>query len=107
MKNTTIQSAAVVDTLIKDQQLKLIEGSFSKREALDIISNIVDVKINFHKLERLSKTEGNINDSCTYDNTRITELIEDKADIKAFLSSLDVSGCNIKISSTIHISIEN
>jgi hypothetical protein len=107
MKNTTIQPAEVVDTVIMKQHLKLIEGSFSKREALDIIGNIVAVKINFHKLERLSKTEGNINDSCTYDNTRITELIKDKADIKAFLSSLDVNGCNIKISSTIAISVEN
>jgi hypothetical protein len=107
MKNTTIQPAEVFDASLMNQQLKLIEGSFSKREALDIISNTVDVKINFHKLERLSKTEGNINDACTYDNTRITELIKDKADIKAFLSSLDVNGCTIKIASTIHISVEN
>jgi hypothetical protein len=107
MKNTTIQLKEVVDTVIREQQLKLIEGSFSKREALNIINNVVDVKINFHKLQRLSKTEGNINDECTFDSARITELINAKADMKAFLMSLEANGYNIKIASTIHISIEN
>lgn len=88
------------------QQLKLIEGKFTKLEALDIINNVVDVKINFHKLQRLSKTEGNINDNCKYDNSRIKELKEDKEITKAFLRSLENNACNIKISSTIHISIE-
>jgi tRNA uridine 5-carbamoylmethylation protein Kti12 len=89
------------------KQLKLIEGKFSKREALNIINNVLDVKINFHKLQRLSRTESNINDACTFDTSRITELINDKANMKAFLTSLEANGCNIKISSTIHLSVEN
>ena len=36
-------------------QLKLIEGKFTKREALNILNSVVDVKINFHKLQRLSR----------------------------------------------------
>jgi hypothetical protein len=88
------------------KQLKLIEGEFSKIEALNIINNVVDVKINFHKLQRLSRTESNIYDECTFDNSRITELINGKADMKSFLTSLEANGCKIKISSTIHISVE-
>lgn len=95
-----------VNTVGMNQELKLIEGTFSKREALNIINNVVDVKINFHKLERLSKREGNIKDVCAYDNTRITALIKDKAAIKEFLMSLEAKGANIKISSTIHISVQ-
>ena len=50
-------------TTKKDQQtLKLIEGTFTKREALNIINSVVDVKINFHKVHRLSIQEGNEND---------------------------------------------
>lgn len=105
MENTK-QKSAVVSSLIMDQKLKLIDGKFSKREALNIINNVVDVKVNFHKLERLSIREGNENDECTYDNGRITELLKDKTDIKAFLMSLEAKGANIKISSTIHISVE-
>ena len=106
MENITTKTSETENTVIMNKQLKLIEGNFSKREALNIVNNVVDVKINFHKLERLSKREGNVNDACTYDNTRITALLEDKADIKEFLMSLEANGANIKISSTIHISVE-
>ncbi|WP_438988603.1 hypothetical protein [Polaribacter sp.] len=89
-----------------NQQLKLIDGTFTKREAINIINNVVDVKLNFHKLQRLSKTEGNINDACEYDNSRIAELIDERADLKSFLKALKTNDCNIKISSTIHVTIE-
>tara|TARA_R110002049_G_scaffold67310_7_gene174973 strand:- start:12894 stop:13214 length:321 start_codon:yes stop_codon:yes gene_type:complete len=105
MNNATLEASAIANETT-NQQLKLIEGKFTKKEALNIINDVVNVKINFHKLQRLSRTEGNINDKCTYDNSRITELIDDKADIKSFLRSLEENGRNIKISSTIEISIE-
>lgn len=105
MNNANLQSSETMNQSVS-QQFKLIEGKFTKREAVSIINNVVDVKINFHKLQRLSRTEGNRNDACEYDNSRITELINDKADMKAFLKSLDVEGYNIKISSTVHISLE-
>ncbi|WP_439128053.1 hypothetical protein [Polaribacter sp.] len=100
VKKTTSKSSK------PNQQLKLIDGTFTKREAINIINNVVDVKLNFHKLQRLSKTEGNINDACEYDNSRITELIDDRADVKAFLIALKSNDCNIKISSTVHITVE-
>jgi hypothetical protein len=106
MKNKAMQILDSKPETLK-KQLKLIEGKFSKREALNIVNNVVDVKINFHKLQRLSRTESNINDACTFDTSRITELINDKANMKAFLTSLEANGCNIKISSTIHLSVEN
>ncbi|PKH53025.1 hypothetical protein CXF68_11010 [Tenacibaculum sp. Bg11-29] len=90
-----------------DKQLKLIDGKFTKREVLNIIGDVVNLKVNFHKLQRLSRTEGNINDECSYDNSRITELITDKTNMKDFLNSLENNGRNIKVSSTIHVSIED
>ena len=88
-------------------QLKLIEGKFTKREALNILNSVVDVKINFHKLQRLSRIEGNVQDTCVFDNSRITELISDKSNAKEFLNSLELGGRALKITSTIHISIED
>ena len=87
--------------------LKLIEGKFSKREALNILNSVVDVKINFHKLQRLSRIEGNVQDICLFDNSRITELISAKSTAKEFLNSLELEGRALKITSTIHISIED
>ncbi|MFC4269020.1 hypothetical protein [Polaribacter marinivivus] len=94
-------------TTKKDQQtLKLIEGTFTKREALNIINSVVDVKINFHKVHRLSIQEGNENDECKFDNSRIQELMESKKETKAFLRALESKGQNIKITSTVTISLE-
>jgi len=87
--------------------LKLIDGTFNKREALNIINNVVDVKVNFHKVHRLSIQEGNENDECKFDNGRIKELMADKKDVKAFLRALESKGQNIKISSTITIELED
>lgn len=93
-------------TTKKDQQtLKLIEGTFTKREALNIINSVVDVKINFHKVHRLSIQEGNENDECKFDNSRIQELMESKKETKAFLRALESKGQNIKITSTVTISL--
>lgn len=94
-------------TTKKDQQtLKLIDGTFTKREALNIINSVVDVKINFHKVHRLSIQEGNENDECKFDNSRIQELMESKKETKAFLRALESKGQNIKITSTVTISLE-
>lgn len=106
MENKEIQVQNTKSGRLK-KQLKLIEGKFNKREALDVINNVIDVKINFHKLHRLSIREGNEKNDCVYDNSRIFDLLEDKERIKLFLLSLEDSGCNIKISSTIHITVED
>tara|TARA_R110001606_G_scaffold399161_1_gene581158 strand:- start:1344 stop:1664 length:321 start_codon:yes stop_codon:yes gene_type:complete len=89
-----------------NQQLKLVDGKFRKREALSIIDNLVNVKLNFHKLQRLSRIEGNVKDTCTFDNSRITELIDDRTQIKAFLKALETNDCNLKIDCIIHITLE-
>ncbi len=90
-----------------EQNIQLIEGCFSPSEASRIIHSILDVKINFHKIQRLSRTEGNINDACEYDNSRIVELIDSKADAKSFLADVRLNGKKLKIESTITIKIED
>lgn len=106
MNNTTIEKLKEGDETLL-HQLKLIEGKFTKREALNILNSVVDVKINFHKLQRLSRIEGNVQDTCVFDNSRIKELISDKSNAKEFLNSLELGGRALKITSTIHISIED
>jgi len=106
MDNITLERSKEGNDLLL-HQLKLIEGKFSKREALNILNSVVDVKINFHKLQRLSRIEGNVQDTCIFDNSRITELIIDKTSAKEFLNSLDLGERALKITSTIHISVED
>ncbi len=90
-----------------EQKIKLIDGCFTSSEATDIINNILDVKINFHKIQRLSRTEGNINDACEFDNGRIVELIDSKHDAKSFLTNARLQGKKLKIESIVTIKVEN
>lgn len=99
MKNT--------DTMTTTKQINLIEGTFTTSEAVDVIYDVLDVKINFHKLQRLAKTEGNHNATCNYDNGRISELIQSQNDMLAFFKELHGSGKKISIKSTIEINVED
>ena len=87
----------------KHQNIDLVDGTFNVSDAADIINGILDVKINYHKLKRLSITEGNINDMCEYDTGRINELIQAKEDAKVFFNRLRHSGKKLKINGIISI----
>lgn len=90
-----------------DQEIKLIDGHFTPSEAGDIINSVLDVKINFHKLQRLSRTEGNANDTCEYDNSRIIELINAKHDAKDYFKDARLKGKKLRIESIITIQVED
>lgn len=89
-----------------DQKINLIDGVFTATEAGDILHAMLDKKINFHKLQRLSRTEGNISDACEYDSGRIIELIDEKGKLKDFLSAIRAEGCKLEIKSTVQISLK-
>lgn len=90
-----------------DQKINLIDGVFKASEAADIINDVLKVKINFHKLQRLSITEGNQEDACEYDSGRIDELLNEQKIAKDFFRQARIQGKKLKMTSTIHISIED
>jgi uncharacterized protein with FMN-binding domain len=90
-----------------EQKINLIDGSFTASEASDIINNILKVKINFHKLQSISLLEGNVNDPCEFDNSRIHELLNEQKIAKEFFKNVRLNGKKLKINSTIHISLED
>lgn len=89
------------------QKIDLINGSFTASEASDIINSVLNVKINFHKLQRLSITEGNNKDECIYDNARIDELIKERRIAKEYFSKARLEGKKLKMLSIIKIEIED
>lgn len=88
------------------QKIDLINGVFTTSEASDIINSVLKVKINFHKLNRLSITEGNNKDACEFDSARINELINEQQISKDFFSQARLNGKKIKMRSVIQIEIE-
>ena len=89
------------------QKIDLIDGTFTSTEASDIINSVLEVKINFHKLCRLSITEGNVKDECSFDSGRIGELMNEQNIAKEFFAQARLNGKKLKMRSVIHIEIED
>lgn len=94
------------DITMEKQNIKLIDGYFNVSEAKDVIDAVLDIKINHHKLKRLSITEGNSEDLCEYDSGRINELIDAKLDAQSFFNDARLEGKKLKISGNITIEVE-
>ena len=88
-------------------KINLIDGIFKTSEASDIINSVLNVKINFHKLSRLSINEGDHNDECKFDSGRIAQLLNEQQIAKDFFSQAKLNGKKLKMRSVIHIEIED
>jgi hypothetical protein len=89
------------------QKIDLINGAFTASEASHIINSVLNVKINFHKLQRLSITEGNDKENCNYDSSRITELLNEQEIAKEFFLQARLDGKKLKMRSIIQLEIED
>lgn len=85
------------------QKINLVEGMFKPSEASHIINALIDQKINYHKIQRLSLCEGNENCDVTYENTRIEELIKEKEVAKAYITTARKENYEIVINGTLDI----
>ncbi len=88
----------------KMQQIQLVKGEFTPSEASHVIMNLIDEKINFHKIQRLQIWEGD--DQCKTDHLdgRIQELEKEKEIARKFISNSRTLGKNLKINGTLEIS---
>ena len=84
----------MVSTLIKVQ---LVDGKFTPSEASDVIVGLIEKKINFHKIHRLSLREGDDNCSTKYDDSRINELIDELHKTKAIIKRARQEGRDLKV----------
>ena len=80
------------------KKITLIDNSFTKSELRFLLSELIDTKINFHKLHRLSSWEANHKADTSYDDNRIKELTN-------ILENLDdyINGDTFKVTSEIII----
>ena len=89
------------------QKINLIDGVFTASEASDIINSVLNVKINFHKIHRLSITEGVEKDECIFDSGRIAELTNEQQIAKDFFAQVRLEGKKLKMRSVIQIELED
>jgi hypothetical protein len=88
------------------QKVQLVEGTFTPSQASDVISALIEEKINYHKIQRLRMCERNEQSDCSYPNSRIVELKEEKQKAKDFLAEARREGFNVRINGTLEITFE-
>jgi hypothetical protein len=95
--------------LIKQEKIKqniqLVKGEFTPSDASYVIMSLIDEKINFHKIQRLQKWEGDHNGSTKELNDRISELEKEKEIAREFIAKIRKQTGKLKINGTLEISI--
>lgn len=97
-----------MDTLVKtEQKINLVDGTFTPAEAADVVMALLNEKINFHKLQRISWCEGSNDADTRYPDTRIAELEKEKNILKDFISQVRSEGKKLRINGVLEITLED
>lgn len=86
-------------------KVQLVDNIFTPTEASDIVTNLINEKINFHKLQRLSQWEGDINSDTSFDDNRVAKLTAESKAFKQICQEAKLNGKKIKINGVLEIEI--
>lgn len=98
--NTSIQKLTLMKTT------NLIKGTLSPNEAEDILLDMTDSKINFHKIKSLS-TWVRSNQPNHESELRIKELKEAREQILALIKSAKEQDSTLRIDSSLYVTLES
>ena len=87
------------------QKIQLVKGDFSPSDASYVITSLIDEKINFHKIQRLQKWEGNHNASTGDLDDRITDLEKEKEIAREFINKARKQNGKLNINGVLEITI--
>lgn len=87
------------------QKVQLVDSVFTPSEANDIVNSLIKVKINFHKIRKLSMCEGDITSDTTYDDSRVSKLLTEKKEFKNICDEVRMAGKKVKISGILNVEI--
>jgi hypothetical protein len=89
----------------RTKDFKLVEGTYSSEESMEILMNLFNSKINFHELKIFSAMERRgIDDK--FSKKRINELNKCIKEIAAFVKKAEKNKQNIVIQSIVNLSVE-
>ncbi|WP_046757925.1 hypothetical protein [Kordia jejudonensis] len=86
-------------------KVQLVDGKFTAMEASDVINALLDEKINFHKIHRLSMCEGDVLSDTTFDDSRLAQLIREKENFRAVYQEAKRAGKQLRINGVLKIEI--
>lgn len=87
------------------EKIQLVKGEYTPSEASHIIMNLIDKKINFHKMRMLQIWESNHNCDTELLNVRIKELEKEREIAQEFIRNSEELGQNIRIDGVLNMSM--
>ncbi|NJM78936.1 MAG: hypothetical protein HC854_03650 [Flavobacterium sp.] len=102
-----METKKIVQLEKKTQQIQLVKGEFTPSEASIVIINLINEKINFHKLQRLQSWESNHNSNTEHIDSRIKELEREKEIAIDFINKTDNNRLNIKVNGILELTAIN
>ncbi len=85
------------------QKVQLVDGKFTPSEASDVIKGLIQEKINFHKLQRLSICEGDEKGDCRYPDGRVTELVAELSVAQEIIAEARQKGKQLRINGILEL----
>lgn len=98
-----VKKTKLSDATMKEHKTRLIDGTFLPEQARNITVQLLNDKMNYHYLEKVSNEERFGKDN-QHSDKRIKELTQEKAELIKWLSVNSAE--RIKISCTIHMVVE-
>lgn len=89
----------------KSESLQLIDGEFTPAEAATVILNLIDEKINFHKIRKLQLWEKDHTANSDKLNARIKALEAEKARALAFFEKATANKSSLKVDGAIKLTM--
>jgi hypothetical protein len=87
------------------QQVQLIDGEFTASEASDVLNALLREKINFHKLNRLSLWEGDLDSDTSFDDSRLAKLQSAQKEVQELCKEVRLAGRKMRINGVLEIQI--
>lgn len=88
-------------------KVELIRGEFTPSEAIDIIGALIDQKVNFHEVRKFQRWENDHGCGTEDLDQRISELKQEKAKTKEFLSAFLNSGKTVTINGILDVKVSD
>ena len=104
-KISTMETKEFIQPAQVAEKFQLVKGSFTPSEALHIIANLIDEKINYHRIQKLHTWEAKHTCNTEKFDARIEELEREKARFTEFIHEISGQGKNLKINGVLQISV--
>ncbi|MFZ6053375.1 hypothetical protein [Halocola ammonii] len=89
---------------LSTQQIDLIKGTFTPEEAFEILTHLIDKKINFHQVRNFSQ-EIRFGQTIGDSDQRLSELKASREQVKKIMQHAEETGHHVKLTSEIAISL--